>query len=64
MPPVVCKLLGHRRSRRDARRIDDRWISYCRRCGSLMVREAPSQWSAIIFVDGVPADRQGKADRR
>ncbi|HET7709277.1 MAG TPA: hypothetical protein VFK50_07070 [Sphingomicrobium sp.] len=57
MPSLLCKLLGHRRSRRDARRIDARWISYCRRCGSLMVREAPRRWSAVIFVDGVPVER-------
>ena len=53
----MCKLLGHRRSRRDARRIDTQWISYCRRCGSLMIRKAPQCWSVVTFVDGVP-DRQ------
>ncbi|HVH38201.1 MAG TPA: hypothetical protein VM757_06405 [Sphingomicrobium sp.] len=56
MPPIVCKLLGHHRSRRDARRIDDRWISYCRRCGSLMVRRGPKQWSAVHFDHGVAID--------
>ena len=49
-----CKLLGHKRSRRDARLIDARWISYCRHCGSLMTREAPNQWQVITFVDGMP----------
>ena len=53
---AVCKLLGHRRSRRDARLIDSRWISYCRRCGALMIREAPERWSVVTFVDGVPAE--------
>jgi hypothetical protein len=51
---LLCKLLGHRRSRRDARRIDRQWISYCRRCGSLMLREAPERWSVVTFVNGVP----------
>jgi len=63
MPPIACRLLGHRRSRRDARRIDEQWISYCRWCGSLMVRQAPTQWSAVHFVDGVPADRPREADQ-
>jgi len=54
MPPLLCNLLGHRRSSRDARRIDGRWISYCRRCGSLMVREAPQCWTVVRFIDGEP----------
>jgi len=62
MASVVCKLLGHRRSRRDARLIDAQWISYCRWCGSLMVREAPRCWSAINFVDGVPAERRTETE--
>jgi hypothetical protein len=57
MAPVVCKLLGHRRSRRDARRIDAQWISYCRWCGSLMIRQAPRRWSTVIFVDGVAVEQ-------
>jgi hypothetical protein len=54
MPPLLCNLLGHRRSGRDARRIDGRWISYCRWCGSLMVRAGPQSWTVVRFADGVP----------
>jgi hypothetical protein len=63
MPPVICKLLGHRRSRRDARRIENRWVSYCRWCGAMMVREAPSLWSAVNFSDGVATDPARETDR-
>ena len=52
----LCRFIGHRRSRRDARWIDNRWISYCRHCGSLMVRAAPQTWTVIHFVHGVPID--------
>jgi hypothetical protein len=62
MASSVCKLLGHKRSRRDARLIDDRWISYCRLCGSLMVRDAPDRWSAVRFVDGVAVPQRKEAD--
>jgi hypothetical protein len=58
---LVCKLLGHRRSRRDARRIGALWISYCRRCGLLMERDAPQCWSAVTFVDGVRVERTEEA---
>jgi hypothetical protein len=53
MTPLVCRLIGHKRSRRDARWIDHRWISYCRHCGALMVRQGPRQWAAVRFVDGI-----------
>ena len=58
---LMCKLLGHRRSRRDARRIEQQWISYCRRCGCLMIREAPASWSVVTFVDGVADRPNGEA---
>jgi hypothetical protein len=56
MTPLLCHWLGHRRSRRDARCIDNRWISYCRRCGSLMIRDAPQCWTAVRFVDGIASN--------
>jgi len=58
MTPWLCRLIGHSRSRRDARWIDRRWISYCRHCGSLMVRDAPQSWTVVHFVDGMPVDRE------
>ena len=54
MTPRLCALIGHSRSVRDARLIDNRWISYCRHCGSLMVRDAPQSWTVVRFVDGMP----------
>ena len=53
MTPLLCQVIGHRRSRRDARWIGKRWISYCRLCGAKMVRDGPQCWTAIPYVDGV-----------
>ena len=41
---VVCKLLGHHRSRRRAYHVGNVWWSYCSYCGKHMERKAKGQW--------------------
>ena len=41
----ICRIIGHRRSARQARRYgDDDWRSVCKTCGTPMVRTAPGKW--------------------
>jgi len=41
---VLCRLFGHRRSRRRARRSGNGWRSRCRLCGTPMIRVAKGVW--------------------
>jgi len=41
----ICRLFGHQRSIRRARRYSDKeWRSSCRLCGTPMVRLGPGKW--------------------
>jgi hypothetical protein len=41
----ICRIIGHRRSARQARRYgDDDWRSVCKTCGTPMVRMGPGKW--------------------
>ena len=42
---LICRIIGHRRSARHARRYGDGdWRSVCKTCGTAMVRIAPRRW--------------------
>lgn len=43
---LVCRLMGHRRSRSRATFDDKRqqWVSDCRRCATILVRERDGRW--------------------
>ena len=43
---LVCSLMGHRRSRSRATFDDKRqqWVSDCRRCATILVRESDGRW--------------------
>ena len=51
----LCRVLGHQRSRRDAYRVADKWVSRCSRCGRAMVRAGPKRWreASPTFVDAL-----------
>jgi hypothetical protein len=60
-----CLLLGHRRSRSRAS-FDDkhgRWISQCKRCNVLLVRENGGKWRRLPAPSGklVPIERESSA---
>ncbi len=42
----VCRLIGHRRSKKLARRSQETWESRCWCCGVAMIRVKPGQWVA------------------
>jgi hypothetical protein len=39
-----CRIVGHRRSARLAHVVNGKWRSRCKRCGTELVRVAPSNW--------------------
>ena len=41
---IICRYLGHKRSKSFARRIDYFWHSECRVCGTPLVRVGPRDW--------------------
>lgn len=41
---IVCRIIGHRRSRRQAHRVDGAWLSRCKRCGVKLVRLRHAEW--------------------
>jgi len=46
LPRFLCRLIGHRRSRRRAYLdpVERRWRSYCRHCGAALHKEWPKGW--------------------
>ena len=44
MRHLLCRIRGHRRSVRHARRTHDGWQSICTCCGGKLVRIARSDW--------------------
>ena len=64
----ICRLFGHQRSIRRARRYSDKeWRSSCRLCGTPMVRLGPGKWiPGSEFVAGpepaLPAEYKPRAD--
>ena len=57
-----CILFGHLRSRSRAAFDDknNRWLSPCKRCRTLLVREAPGRWRPLPpqSQDAVPAEAE------
>lgn len=57
-----CILFGHLRSRSRAAFDDknNRWLSPCKRCRTLLVREAPGRWRPLLpqSRDAVPAEAE------
>ena len=51
MLPFLCRLVGHRRSKRWARPTPMGWRSECRRCGEALIRVAPRQWQPLQLHD-------------
>jgi len=47
----LCRLLGHRRSRRKARLSGGEWRSLCIYCREPMVRMGPSDWKLDLKRD-------------
>ena len=41
---LICRLVGHRRSRKRARLFAGSWVSRCRFCDERLVRLGPRQW--------------------
>jgi len=57
---LICRIFGHRRSARRARRYgDDDWRSVCKTCGTPMVRTGPGHWipSSEFHAPDPPSDR-------
>jgi len=44
---IVCSVVGHRRSRSSAHRVAGEWRSWCKRCGSKLVRVKRSKWLPV-----------------
>jgi len=46
LPRFLCRLVGHRRSRRRAYLdpVERRWRSYCRHCGAPLRKDWPMGW--------------------
>ena len=61
-----CVLSGHRRSRSRATFDEKRgqWISQCKRCHAMLVREADGTWQPLHVTAGklVPVKRQPGGD--
>lgn len=53
---ILCVLIGHRRSRRDAKRNPETadYESVCTRCGEALVRIAHNDWRAANGQDDDP----------
>ena len=51
MIDIVCRIIGHRRSRLRAELVAGTWRSRCKRCGVRLVRLQPSKWREIEKVD-------------
>src|SRR5438270_459652 len=41
---IVCSVVGHRRSKSSAHRVGGEWRSWCKRCGTRLVRIRRSRW--------------------
>ena len=41
---LICRLIGHRRSRKRARFLAGGWVSRCRFCDERLIRLGPKQW--------------------
>ena len=41
---IVCFVVGHRRSKSSAHRVKGEWRSWCKRCGTRLVRVRRSTW--------------------
>lgn len=43
---LVCRIIGHRRSKSRAYYVPelDRWRSFCRRCGTPLLRDENGKW--------------------
>lgn len=53
LPPALCRLVGHRRSRKRAY-IDQQervWRSYCRRCNTPLTRHGLHWWRDQVEVE-------------
>lgn len=48
----ICNLIGHRRSKRQARPAAGTWTSECQRCGTRLERIGPRQWLPIADLRG------------
>ena len=44
---AICRLIGHRRSKRHVRPYRQTWRSECRHCGLPLMRDAPGVWRII-----------------
>jgi hypothetical protein len=46
---LYCKIFGHKRSRRRARRDEEtkQWKSVCQLCGARLVREERGKWLEV-----------------
>jgi hypothetical protein len=43
---LICKLFGHHRSKKHARRHGEKWTSICIFCGAQLMRESNGVWGA------------------
>ena len=57
MLKILCKLVGHHRSRRHARPAAGTWRSECHLCGTPMQRISPGHWQPVSELPtiGAPA---------
>ena len=44
---IVCSVVGHRRSKSSAQRVHGEWRSWCKRCGTRLVRVRRSRWRPL-----------------
>ena len=51
MSGILCKFLGHRRSKRDARAFGETWRSYCKGCGIRLERSSPGNWHPVRGIE-------------
>ena len=52
---VICHFIGHKRSKRHARRSGETWHSHCVVCQAPLVRVGPGDWKPL---QSVPAARE------
>jgi hypothetical protein len=47
---LICRVVGHRRSIRQARRASGGWVSRCKLCGEPLIRRGPKAWHSAALA--------------
>ena len=49
---IICRIVGHKRSKRAAKRSGETWRSECIFCHTPMLRIAPKNWKVVPVKSG------------